>query len=218
MTSLFLFLFSSCSFDNPFDRALVQKYLLEKTRICFQAKNERNYHVFYHLLVGSSPQEKQALHLLPPGAYRYLNQVPPLFVFLFSFYKPKPFVSTGLIWLVNNVIIDRVTITIWMKVMNATSCHDSNNRWSLWDFAARHSVASFPSCRPSCTLAISSSSQRNRLTITTSRWRWKTRPSSPPLPSYWELKRKFCIKRSSQNGPEHPERRSSSTTVCQRYI
>ncbi|KAI9565582.1 hypothetical protein GHT06_009374 [Daphnia sinensis] len=54
--------------------ALVQKYLLEKTRICFQAKNERNYHVFYHLLVGSSPQEKQALHLLPPEAYRYLNQ------------------------------------------------------------------------------------------------------------------------------------------------
>lgn len=58
-----------------FDRALVQKYLLEKTRICFQAKNERNYHVFYHLLVGSSAQEKQALHLLPPQAYRYLNQV-----------------------------------------------------------------------------------------------------------------------------------------------
>lgn len=56
-------------------RALVQKYLLEKTRICFQAKNERNYHVFYHLLVGSSPQEKEALHLLPPQAYRYLNQV-----------------------------------------------------------------------------------------------------------------------------------------------
>lgn len=53
----------------------MQKYLLEKTRICFQAKNERNYHVFYHLLVGSSPQEKQALHLLPPQAYRYLNQV-----------------------------------------------------------------------------------------------------------------------------------------------
>ena len=53
----------------------MQKYLLEKTRICFQAKNERNYHVFYHLLVGSSAQEKQALHLLPPEAYRYLNQV-----------------------------------------------------------------------------------------------------------------------------------------------
>ena len=56
-------------------RALVQKYLLEKSRICFQAKNERNYHVFYHLLVGSSAQEKQTLYLLPPHAYRYLNQV-----------------------------------------------------------------------------------------------------------------------------------------------
>ena len=58
-------------------RALVQKYLLEKTRICFQAKNERNYHVFYHLLVGASPQEKHTLHLQPPHSYRYLNQVLP---------------------------------------------------------------------------------------------------------------------------------------------
>ena len=56
-------------------RALVQKYLLEKSRICFQAKNERNYHVFYYLLEGSSTQEKKELHLQPPETYRYLNQV-----------------------------------------------------------------------------------------------------------------------------------------------
>ncbi|XP_066950423.1 unconventional myosin-IXb-like isoform X1 [Macrobrachium rosenbergii] len=54
--------------------ACVQKYLLEKSRICSQAYNERSYHVFYYLLAGASPQERQALHLLKPSDYRYLNQ------------------------------------------------------------------------------------------------------------------------------------------------
>lgn len=78
MTEISFLLVHCVFFFFFFDRALVQKYLLEKTRICFQAKNERNYHVFYHLLVGSSAQEKQALHLLPPETYRYLNQVWPV--------------------------------------------------------------------------------------------------------------------------------------------
>lgn len=56
-------------------RACVQKYLLEKSRICSQAYNERSYHVFYYLLAGASPQVRQALHLLKPSDYRYLNQV-----------------------------------------------------------------------------------------------------------------------------------------------
>ncbi|KAK7086061.1 Unconventional myosin-IXb [Halocaridina rubra] len=54
--------------------ACVQKYLLEKSRICSQAYNERSYHVFYYLLAGASPQERQALHLLKPSDYHYLNQ------------------------------------------------------------------------------------------------------------------------------------------------
>lgn len=54
--------------------ALVQKYLLEKSRIVSQAKNERNYHVFYYMLAGSTPEEKEALHLSKPSAYFYLNQ------------------------------------------------------------------------------------------------------------------------------------------------
>ncbi|XP_069162401.1 unconventional myosin-IXb isoform X4 [Procambarus clarkii] len=54
--------------------ACVQKYLLEKSRICSQAHNERSYHVFYYLLAGASPQVRQALHLLKPADYRYLNQ------------------------------------------------------------------------------------------------------------------------------------------------
>ncbi|RXG68939.1 Unconventional myosin-IXa [Armadillidium vulgare] len=54
--------------------ACVQKYLLEKSRICSQACNERSYHVFYYLLAGASNQERQTLNLLNPSDYKYLSQ------------------------------------------------------------------------------------------------------------------------------------------------
>lgn len=54
--------------------AVVQKYLLEKSRICSQGRHERNYHVFYYLLAGANEQEKQQLHLMPPEKYCYLNK------------------------------------------------------------------------------------------------------------------------------------------------
>lgn len=55
--------------------AVVQKYLLEKSRICSQGQNERNYHVFYYLLNGASDSEKETLHLHRVDYYNYLNGV-----------------------------------------------------------------------------------------------------------------------------------------------
>ncbi|XP_049872025.1 unconventional myosin-IXAa-like [Pectinophora gossypiella] len=54
--------------------AVVQKYLLEKSRICSQGRNERNYHVFYYLLAGASEQEREQLHLLSVDKYQYLSR------------------------------------------------------------------------------------------------------------------------------------------------
>ncbi|RUS79659.1 hypothetical protein EGW08_012582, partial [Elysia chlorotica] len=54
--------------------AIVEKYLLEKSRIVFQAREERNYHVFYYLLAGSTDREREALHLLQADRYIYLSQ------------------------------------------------------------------------------------------------------------------------------------------------
>ncbi|XP_046430250.1 unconventional myosin-IXa-like isoform X2 [Neodiprion fabricii] len=54
--------------------AVVQKYLLEKSRIVSQGKNERNYHVFYYLLAGASEQERKVLHLGTTDQYNYLNK------------------------------------------------------------------------------------------------------------------------------------------------
>ncbi|XP_015191584.1 PREDICTED: unconventional myosin-IXa-like isoform X3 [Polistes dominula] len=54
--------------------AVVQKYLLEKSRIVSQGRNERNYHVFYYLLAGANEQEKQLLHLESCERYNYLNK------------------------------------------------------------------------------------------------------------------------------------------------
>ncbi|XP_063146748.1 unconventional myosin-IXb [Candoia aspera] len=54
--------------------AVVEKYLLEKSRLVSQEKNERNYHVFYYLLLGVSEEERKEFHLKQPKDYFYLNQ------------------------------------------------------------------------------------------------------------------------------------------------
>eukprot|EP01101_Sappina_pedata_P000699 TRINITY_DN10891_c0_g1_i2.p1 TRINITY_DN10891_c0_g1~~TRINITY_DN10891_c0_g1_i2.p1 ORF type:complete len:1456 (-),score=681.29 TRINITY_DN10891_c0_g1_i2:96-4436(-) len=49
-------------------------YLLEKSRVTKQAGNERNFHVFYQLIKGASPQQRQRLQLADAEEYDYLNQ------------------------------------------------------------------------------------------------------------------------------------------------
>ena len=55
--------------------ANTSEYLLEKSRLVSQAKGERNYHVFYEMLVGLSVEEKEGLGLTAALDYFYLNQV-----------------------------------------------------------------------------------------------------------------------------------------------
>ncbi|XP_035861011.1 unconventional myosin-IXb isoform X3 [Sander lucioperca] len=54
--------------------AVIEKYLLEKCRLVSRDHKERNYHVFYYLLVGASKDEQEEFHLLKPQEYLYLKQ------------------------------------------------------------------------------------------------------------------------------------------------
>ncbi|XP_067278800.1 unconventional myosin-VIIa [Pseudorasbora parva] len=53
--------------------AKVEQYLLEKSRVCRQAADERNYHIFYCMLAGMSPDQKTKLGLGLAKDYIYLT-------------------------------------------------------------------------------------------------------------------------------------------------
>ncbi|OPJ87397.1 unconventional myosin-XV [Patagioenas fasciata monilis] len=54
--------------------AITSQYLLEKSRVVFQAKSERNYHIFYEMLAGLPAQQRQWYCLQGAETYYYLNQ------------------------------------------------------------------------------------------------------------------------------------------------
>uniref|UniRef100_A0A2R8MTK1 Myosin XVB n=1 Tax=Callithrix jacchus TaxID=9483 RepID=A0A2R8MTK1_CALJA len=54
--------------------ACVSHYLLETSRVVFQAQAERSFHVFYELLAGLDSVERERLSLQGPETYYYLNQ------------------------------------------------------------------------------------------------------------------------------------------------
>ncbi|XP_028300925.1 unconventional myosin-VIIa [Gouania willdenowi] len=55
------------------DGASIEQYLLEKSRVCRQALNERNYHVFYYMLMGMPAEKKKILSLGNATNYKYLT-------------------------------------------------------------------------------------------------------------------------------------------------
>ncbi|OWK17807.1 hypothetical protein Celaphus_00009262, partial [Cervus elaphus hippelaphus] len=57
--------------------ARIEQYLLEKSRVCRQAPDERNYHVFYCMLEGMNEEQKKKLGLGQATDYNYLAMVRP---------------------------------------------------------------------------------------------------------------------------------------------
>ncbi|XP_039999659.1 unconventional myosin-VIIa-like, partial [Xiphias gladius] len=60
--------------DGVIEGARVEQYLLEKSRVCHQALEERNYHMFYCMLRGITAQEKKTLRLGDAKEYKFLTK------------------------------------------------------------------------------------------------------------------------------------------------
>ncbi|KAI5628300.1 unconventional myosin-VIIb-like isoform X1 [Silurus asotus] len=53
--------------------ACIEQYLLEKSRVCRQAQEERNYHIFYYMLMGMQAEKKKILSLGNAVEYKFLT-------------------------------------------------------------------------------------------------------------------------------------------------
>lgn len=60
--------------------ATINKYLLEKSRVTYVAKEQRSYHIFYHLLIGGQKTLLKDLYLIQDlskpvnyAIFKYLN-------------------------------------------------------------------------------------------------------------------------------------------------
>ena len=53
--------------------AKISEYLLEKSRVVAQGPQERNFHVFYYMLVGLSSDRKRELKLSDSKPFKYVH-------------------------------------------------------------------------------------------------------------------------------------------------
>ncbi|XP_015432777.1 PREDICTED: myosin heavy chain 95F isoform X4 [Dufourea novaeangliae] len=51
----------------------ISHYLLEKSRVCLQSPDERNYHVFYMMCAGAPPELRAKLGITKPDDFHYLR-------------------------------------------------------------------------------------------------------------------------------------------------
>ncbi|XP_075944400.1 unconventional myosin-If [Anarhichas minor] len=56
------------------DGGKISNFLLEKSRGVSQNENERNFHIYYQMIEGANDQQKEALGIMTPDYYCYLNQ------------------------------------------------------------------------------------------------------------------------------------------------
>ena len=67
--------FTEIQFDNKgrISGAAVRTYLLERSRVVSVSDPERNYHIFYQVCDGATPEERKAWSLKESSEYAYLN-------------------------------------------------------------------------------------------------------------------------------------------------
>eukprot|EP01121_Diplochlamys_sp_Union-15-3_P003575 TRINITY_DN1350_c0_g6_i2.p1 TRINITY_DN1350_c0_g6~~TRINITY_DN1350_c0_g6_i2.p1 ORF type:complete len:1534 (-),score=398.22 TRINITY_DN1350_c0_g6_i2:47-4093(-) len=53
--------------------ASIVSYLLEKSRVVHQGKDERSFHIFYQMMAGMTNEEKRKYHLTVPEDFGFLN-------------------------------------------------------------------------------------------------------------------------------------------------
>ncbi|MBN3300010.1 MYO1E protein, partial [Amia calva] len=56
------------------DGGKISNFLLEKSRVVSQNHGERNFHIYYQLLKGATPEHRENLGVTTPDYYYYLNQ------------------------------------------------------------------------------------------------------------------------------------------------
>ncbi|XP_048364089.1 unconventional myosin-If-like [Sphaerodactylus townsendi] len=56
------------------DGGRISNFLLEKSRVVSQNPGERSFHIYYQMLEGASPEQRENLGITTPDYYYYLNQ------------------------------------------------------------------------------------------------------------------------------------------------